>query len=196
MFLVNISHLIIGDDFCFGKNRQGNFKLLQSLGKQYHFTVSDTPTLLEDGQRISSTRIRHLLAQGNIQEANLLLGHNYQLSGRIRHGDKRGRTIGFPTINIQLPDNIVTAKGVYAVMVHGLSDHPIKGVANLGTRPTVMGKEVRLEVHLFDFDQMVYGQYATVELKQMIRPEKKFDDFQQLLEQIKQDAQQAIQLLA
>ena len=157
--------------------------------------VEDTPTQLQDNKRISSTRIREALIMGNLNNANKLLGHNYQLSGRIRHGDKLGRTIGFPTLNMKMTNQIALKFGVYAVKVHGLRDSPIHGVSNFGKRPTVNGNETRLETHLFDFDDSVYGKHITVEFVKFIRAEQKFDNFDALKKQIVEDASLARSIL-
>ena len=191
----NVKSLMVGDDFCFGKNRLGNFELLQRMGEAADMQVHKTETFSDDVGRISSTRIRLHLAKGDLETAATLLGKPFSLSGRIRHGDKRGRTIGFPTANLRIQDNIAAANGVYAVKVSGLSDQRLNGVANLGNRPTVGGTETRLEVNIFDFDQTVYGKHIVVELCDFIRPEKKFEDFAALTAQIHKDAIRAAELL-
>lgn len=192
---MNVKSLMVGDDFCFGKNRQGNFDLLQSMGQSNGMQVHKTATFNDDSGRISSTRIRQHLAKGELSAATTLLGKPFCLSGRIRHGDKRGRTIGFPTANLRIQDNIAAVNGVYAVRVNGLTKDGLKGVANLGTRPTVGGTETRLEVHLFDFDQSVYGQHIVVELCDFIRQEQRFENFSALTTQIQKDAIRAVELL-
>ncbi|PWQ94474.1 bifunctional riboflavin kinase/FAD synthetase [Leucothrix arctica] len=191
----NVRALVVGDDFCFGKDRKGNFELLESMGKLHNMQVSNSLTHADTDGRVSSTRIRKQLMSGDTAAAAELLGRKYCLSGRIRHGAKLGRTIGFPTLNLRIQDNIATVNGVYAVKVKGLSDTPLLGVANLGNRPTVDGIETRLETHLFDFDQSVYGRHIEVELIKFLRPEKKFDSFDMLKEQIAKDATQAKTLL-
>jgi len=188
---LNARYIAVGDDFRFGYQRKGDFQLLKKIGKTAGMTVVDTPTCKLNNQRVSSTRIRNHLEAGEIQQANLLLGKNYILSGRVRHGDKRGRTIGFPTLNLKMPDNIAPRRGVYAVKVTGLNQETLKGVANLGMRPSVNGTENRLETHLFDFNADVYGKYICVELVEFIRDEKRFDDFKLLKAQILEDAKQA-----
>ncbi len=188
---LDVKYFAVGDDFKFGHQRKGGFSLLKTMGDASGMQVVDTPTCDLNGERISSTRIRKRLEAGDVKGANELLGASYQLSGRVRHGDKRGRTIGFPTLNMKLLDHIAPARGVYAVRVNGLSDELINGVANLGARPTVEGTENRLETHLFDFEGDVYGKYICVELVEFIRPEKKFDDFGALKAQILKDAEQA-----
>lgn len=192
---LNVKSLIVGDDFCFGKNRTGNFDMLVNMGPSNDMQVHKTDTFDDSIGRISSTRIRQHLEKGELKAAGRLLGKPFCLSGRIRHGDKRGRTIGFPTANLRIQDNIAAANGVYAVRVSGLTDNRLKGVANLGNRPTVAGTETRLEVHLFDFDQSVYGQHITVELCDFIRPEQRFEDFAALTAQIHKDAIRASELL-
>lgn len=188
---LNVKHLAVGDDFRFGHKREGDFALLRQMGEQADMQVVDTPTFEQTGERVSSTRIRDALKKGNIAVANNLLGHTYQLSGRVRHGDKRGRTIGFPTLNMKIPENIAPIRGVYAVRVNGLDDSILYGVANLGTRPTVNGTENRLETHLFDYDGNAYGRYICVELLTFIREEQHFDDFAALKQQINKDVQSA-----
>ncbi|MGB1255844.1 MAG: bifunctional riboflavin kinase/FAD synthetase [Thiolinea sp.] len=193
---LKVRYLVVGDDFRFGRGRRGDYAMLREIGRQHGMEVSDTPTLLWEGQRVSSTLIRQFLQQGDLNKASTLLGRPYQLSGRIRHGDKRGRTIGFPTLNLRMPDNLALHVGVYAVKVSGLGGTVHRGVANLGKRPTVAGTEMRLEVHMFDFDDQVYGQYISVEPVSFIRPERKFDSFEQLKEQIQIDAGLARTILA
>lgn len=188
---LNVKYLAVGDDFRFGHKRKGDFALLKSAGKHSDMQVIDTATVKTSGERVSSTRIRNSLKKGDLATSNKLLGHEYQLSGRIRHGDKRGRTIGFPTLNMKLPENIALARGVYAVKVHGLADVVLNGVANLGSRPTVNGDENRLETYLFDFNKEVYGSYVCVELLEFIRAEKRFDSFESLKLQIEKDSNKA-----
>jgi len=193
---LNVKYLAVGDDFRFGYKRGGGFNLLQEIGQAHGMTVEDTKTQVQHGERISSTRVREALSVGDIELANKLLGHIYQLSGRIRHGDKRGRTIGFPTLNMKVPEHIAPQLGVYAVKVHGLSDTPLNGVSNLGMRPTVDGTENRLETHIFNFSDDVYGKHISVELKKFIRGEQKFENFESLKEQINIDAETAKMILA
>lgn len=196
IYKLNVKYLAVGDDFRFGYKREGGFNLLKEVGEANGMIVEDTSTQILDGERISSTRIREALNKGNISIANDLLGHEYQLNGRIRHGDKRGRTIGFPTLNMKVTSNIALKFGVYAVKVHGLTDQAINGVANLGTRPTVNGEENRLETHLFDFNDYVYGKYISVEFVEFIRAEYKFENFDALKLQIDSDATKAKSLLS
>lgn len=188
---LNIKHLIVGDDFCFGKNRRGDFKLLCKLGNEMGMNVSSTETIMQEDQRISSTRIREHLSKGKLTAANKLLVEAYQLSGRIRHGDKRGRTIGFPTLNQRLPEDIIVTRGAYAVKIRGLGTDVLFGIANIGKRPTFSGLETRLETYVFKFDQQVYGKYACIELVKFLRAEQKFEDFNALVAQIGEDSERA-----
>ncbi|PID47380.1 MAG: bifunctional riboflavin kinase/FMN adenylyltransferase [Proteobacteria bacterium] len=193
--MANVRHLVVGDDFRFGKQRAGNYQLLKDVGSENGMLVSNSTTHTDKLGRVSSTRIRQHLNCGELQLANALLGRPYSLSGRVRHGDKQGRTIGFPTMNLRIQDNIAAACGVYAVRVSGLGSDRLSGVANLGNRPTVGGVDTRLEVHLFDFDDFVYGEHVDVELVSFIRPELKFDNFNALTTQIAKDAEEARQRL-
>lgn len=199
-YLVNglgVRLLVVGDDFRFGKQRRGNFQLLQSLGVDYGFTVNDSATLLSDGLRISSTAIRQALETGDLEQARLMMERPYSVCGRVVHGDGRGRQLGFPTANIQLFRKKSPVRGVFAVTAAGISEQPVPGVANVGIRPTVGGEQrVILEVHLFDFDEDLYGKQVEIIFQQRIREERKFASFEQLTEQIGKDAQQARHLLA
>ncbi len=199
-YLVNglsVRLLVVGDDFRFGKQRRGNFQQLQSLGVDYGFTVNDSKTLQNDGRRISSTAIRQALETGDLKQARLMMGRAYSVCGRVVHGDGRGRQLGFPTANIQLFRKKSPVRGVFAVTAAGISEQPVPGVANVGIRPTVGGEQrVILEVHLFDFDEDLYGKQVEIIFQQRIREERKFASFEQLVEQIGKDAQQARHLLA
>jgi riboflavin kinase/FMN adenylyltransferase len=188
---LQIQHLVVGDDFRFGNDRQGDFELLQQTGQQYGFTVENQHTFIIDGERVSSTRVRQALEQGDISTAQQLLGRPYTLCGRIRYGQQRGRSIGFPTANIFLHRQISPLTGVFAVTLHGIYSQPLPGVANLGTRPTVDGSQFLLEVHLFDFQKTIYGQYVEVEFIRKLRDEQRFNSFAALKQQIMQDVQVA-----
>jgi riboflavin kinase/FMN adenylyltransferase len=186
-----VKYLVVGDDFRFGKQRAGNFSLLEQAGNTHGFTVAKMHTFNVGDQRVSSTRIRSALQVGDLAGAEALLGRPFWMSGRVAHGDKRGRTIGFPTANIFLHRSAVPVDGVFAVEMRGLDDTPIPGVANVGTRPTVGGTRALLEVHLFDFDRDIYGRHVQVSFLKKLRPEYKFESFQHLKEQIQRDAAQA-----
>lgn len=187
----NVKFLSIGDDFRFGANRVGNFALLQQAGEQFGFAVEDNRTFQLDEQRISSTAIRHALANDDLALAQNLLGRPYRIFGKVVHGQKLGRTIGFPTANIRLHRQVNPIKGVYAVKVRCKCGEIFTGVANIGQRPTVNGVKQLLEVHLFDFNQNLYGQTIEVEFCKKIRNEMKFSSLDNLKAQIQQDAQVA-----
>lgn len=188
---LGVRYLVIGDDFRFGKNREGDFARLQSAGTEHGFEVVNMHTFILDGERVSSTRVRAALAAGQLNEAEKLLGRIYRMSGRVAHGDKRGRSIGFPTANIHLHRNAIPLKGVYVVELYGIAGEPLPGVANLGTRPTVDGMRTLLEVHLFDFDRDIYGAHVHVNFLHKLRDEQRFEDFEALKKQIQQDVLQA-----
>jgi len=188
---LKVKYLLVGDDFRFGNKRCGDFKKLQQAGVKYGFEVFNTDSLCVNNKRVSSTRIRKALQNNQLNEATELMSRPYQICGRIAHGDKRGRTIGFPTANIKLHRHATAVHGVYAVHVTGENKFSVNGVANVGKRPTVDGQNLQLEVHLFDFNDDLYGQQVCVEFKHKIRDEKKFDSFDQLKEQIIKDSEQA-----
>lgn len=187
--------LLVGDDFRFGHNRQGDFALLQAAGREHGFTVEDLHTIKLGDERVSSTRIREALARGDLELARHLLGRPYRICGRVAHGDERGRSIGFPTANINLHRRRSPLRGVFAVEVHGLAQGPLPGVANIGKRPTVQGTEERLEVHLFDFDRTIYGAHLAVEFRLRLRDEQRFESFEALKTQIGRDAAAAREFL-
>jgi len=190
---LGVRFLLVGDDFRFGRGRTGDFALLRDMGRVAEangagFAVEDLHTITHGAERISSTRVREALARGDLEQARHLLGRPYCLEGRVVHGDKRGRAIGFPTANIALHRRVSPVRGVYAVRVKGLGSEPWPGVANIGTRPTVDGTSARLEVHLFDFDQSIYGRHLEVELVLRLRDEQRFESFEALRAQIQRDA--------
>ena len=186
-----VEYLVVGDDFRFGKERAGDFSLLQQAGHAHGFPVVSMQTFYVGNHRVSSTRIREALNAGDLSGAEALLGRPYWMSGRIAHGDKRGRTIGFPTANIFLHRNAVPVDGVFAVDMRGIDNRPIPGVANVGTRPTVDGSRTLLEVHLFGFNRDIYGRHVQVRFLKKLRPERKFESFELLKQQIELDAEQA-----
>jgi len=185
---LNVKHLVVGDDFHFGKARRGNFAMLKEKGLQYDFKVEDTRSFFVKQHRVSSTLIRDALGCGDLSKAKQMLGRDYSVCGRVAHGNKRGRTIGFPTANIQMFRRNTPITGVYAVTMTGIADKEIQGVANVGTRPTVDGgKKVILETHLFDFNTEIYGQYVEVFFKHKIRDEVRFQSLNELKTQINKD---------
>ena len=187
-------HVVIGDDFRFGKGRQGDFQHLVEAGRKLDFDVENTATLTMEEERISSTRIREALNLSKLKLAEKLLGHPYLISGVVQHGDKRGRTIGFPTANIGLKQQIAPPNGVYAVRISGL-DKDYIGVANIGQRPTVDGSKYLLEVHIFNFNQDIYRKKVKIHLIEFIRPEQKFDGLDALTTQIHKDCETAKSIL-
>lgn len=184
---LNIKHLVIGDDFHFGKARRGNFALLQHRGQEYGFSVEATSSFEIAGMRVSSTLIRDALIEGDLTMAKTLLGRDYSVCGRVAHGDKRGRQLGFPTANLQMFRKNTPLVGVFAVTMTGLGE-TVCGVANLGTRPTVDGSaKAVLETHLFDFNRDIYGHYVDVHFKAKLRNEIRFNSLAELQAQIKAD---------
>lgn len=193
-----VRHIVVGEDFNFGRNRTGNADLLKTMASLYGFGVTCVPQVLEGGDRCSSSHIRHLLKGANIAKASLLLGYDYTISGRVIAGAKRGRLLGFPTANIALaPDLLKAAYGVYVVQLStdcGKNWHG--GVANLGVKPSIdASNEATLEVHLFDFNQDIYGKRVEVRFLYYMRPEQKFDGLDALKAQIAADAMQAENIL-
>lgn len=184
---LGVQFLAVGDDFRFGAGRQGDFLLLQNAGVEYGFDVISTQTFCDDGKRISSTAVRQALAEDDLPLANALLGRPFSISGRVVHGDALGRTIGFPTANLPLKRTVSPVKGVYAVEVLGLVEHPLPAVANIGTRPTVSGVRQQLEVHLLDVTMNLYGRHIEVVLRDKIRNEQRFASLDALKEQIAND---------
>jgi riboflavin kinase/FMN adenylyltransferase len=188
--------LSVGDDFRFGNARQGDFQMLQRMGQLHGFEVENMNTYKLDANRVSSTRIRELLTQGDFATATQCLGRPYRICGRIAHGNKRGRSIGFPTLNVNLHRRVSPLQGVYAVQVEGLGEQPVPGVANIGVRPTVEGDpRYLLEVHLFGFDRSVYGEHVSVEFIRKLRDERRFESFEALRQQILLDAETARDVL-
>jgi len=149
---LKIQSVIIGDDFRFGCDRQGDFALLQKFGDKHQFSVIRIPSHCLKEQRVSSSLIREALSDDQFALANKMLGRPYTICGHVNHGEKRGRTIGFPTANIHLRRAETPLKGVYSVTMHSKKFGDVAGIANLGRRPTVNGERVQLEVHLFNFD--------------------------------------------
>ena len=187
--------VVAGDDFRFGHRGGGNFDLLVSLGARHGFDVVKRETCRVHGGRVSSTWIRDALANDELEIARELLGRPYTVSGRIARGDRRGRTIGFPTLNIAFRRRRPALRGVYAVRVAGLGAGARDAVANLGTRPTVDGTGVLLEVHVFDWSGDVYGRCVDVSFVAKIRDERKFDSFDALRKQIGRDCASAREIL-
>jgi riboflavin kinase / FMN adenylyltransferase len=193
---LNAKWILIGDDFCYGAKRAGNFASLQAAGQQYGFEVSSIHTILENGERISSSALRNALASGDMNLAEKLLGRPYGISGHVIHGQKLGRTLGFPTLNLAVANHLHHRKpatsGIFTAQVLGLGDKPLPAVASLGVRPTVEDQgRVLLETHIFDYNQDIYGKIITVELLEKIRDEAKYSDLDTLTKAIASDAAHA-----
>ena len=187
-----VRHLFIGDDFRFGARRQGDFAMLQAAGQVHGFGVESMPTLCADGERVSSSAVRAALAADDLGRAARLLGRAYSIAGRVSHGDKLGRQLGFPTANIQMKHRRPALSGVFAVSVEGLAGGRIAGVANIGVRPTATDSgRARLEVHLFDWTQDCYGAHIRVHFLHKLRAERKFESLDALTAQIARDADAA-----
>lgn len=191
---LSVKALYVGDDFRFGSDRSGDFSMLQQAGKEFGFQVSNFYTFTFERERVSSTRIRACLEAGQFSEAETMLGHPYSIAGRVAQGRQLGRTIGVPTANIQLHRYKAPLSGVYAVEIEGLADD-YYGVANVGVRPTIDGETIKpiLEVHIFDFDADIYGQYVEIVFRQKMREEKKYDGLEALKQAIHNDISEARQ---
>ncbi len=197
----NLHWLMIGDDFRFGARRAGDVALLRARAAAGGYEVAQCATLSEDGERVSSSAVRNALSAGDLARAARLLGRPYAISGRVQHGAKLGRAIGFPTLNLRIAHAKKMRRpalhGIFAVRVHGLDVVPLDGVASMGLRPTVddSGRWL-LEVHLFNFDRQVYGALVRVEFLRKLRDEVKYDTVDQLVAAIRNDADQARALFA
>lgn len=188
---LGVRYLVVGDDFRFGKDREGTFQHLVEAGKQYQFDVVNMATFSVDSKRVSSTRIRSALEAGQFDDAEQMLGHQYKMTGRVAHGEKLGRELGFPTANIHIHRKVTPLHGIYVVTVAGLNNRVVEGVASIGTRPAVNGKKVILEVFLFDFDETIYGKQLEVNFLKKLRDELPFDSLELLKQQIAVDVEQA-----
>lgn len=190
------SRLVIGYDHHFGKNRMGDFRRLYDLGHKLGFRVDRIPVQDVENIAVSSTKIRKALEAGDVKKANLLLGYAYSLTGKVIRGNELGRTIGFPTANIQV-DNVyklITNPGVYACFINW-QGKVYKGMGNIGYRPTIQPGELTIEVHIFDFNEDVYGQEITIRFIDRIRDEQKFDSISGLRNQLLHDRETAQNIL-
>jgi riboflavin kinase/FMN adenylyltransferase len=193
---LNAKWILIGDDFCYGSKRAGNFTSLKAAGQQYGFEVSSIQTILENGERISSSALRTALANGDMKLAEKLLGRPYGISGHVIHGQQLGRQLGFPTLNLAVANHLHHRKpattGIFTAQVLGLDEKPLAAVASLGVRPTLEDQgRVLLETHIFDYDKDAYGKIITVELLEKIRDEAKYEDLEALTKAIASDAAHA-----
>jgi riboflavin kinase/FMN adenylyltransferase len=188
-------HIVVGDDFRYGCQAVGTIETLIASGRSAGFTVEQIPPYQIEGIRVSSTIVRERLERGDFSGAARLLGRGYSMRGRVIRGKELGRTLGFPTANLQLQRRKPPLWGVAAVFAHGIASHALPGVASLGTRPTVGGVEPLLEVNLFDFSGDLYGRAIEVEFVAKLRDEAKFDSLEAMAAQMKRDAAQARALL-
>ncbi|MBN1667254.1 MAG: bifunctional riboflavin kinase/FAD synthetase [Anaerolineales bacterium] len=195
---LGIAHLLIGHDFALGKNRKGDFSRLTQIGVELGYQTSQIAPFYLDEQLVSSSHIRFLLGAGKVEEAARMLGRNYTVTGKVEIGDQRGRTIGVPTANLNIwAERAIPVAGVYACWAH-LDDQRYAAVTNIGVRPTFEFKAVppRVETHLLDFNQDIYGAELQLEFIQRLRDEQRFPDINTLVTQIRADIQQARQILA
>jgi len=185
---LRIGTLVIGYDHHFGKGRSGDYQAMEQMGNKYGFSVVEVGEVCCEGEAVSSTRIREALKNGRIELANKCLGYNYSITGTVIHGNMLGRKLGFPTANIAMPDRykIITANGVYAchVLVNGTW---YAGMGNIGFRPTLEKSELTIEVHIFNFNEYIYGKTITIAFVQRIRDEVKFSDLEELKVQLVRD---------
>lgn len=192
---LGIRHLLVGDDFRFGRGREGDTAMLRAAGEQHGFGLGDLGTQLVDGERVSSTRVRAALAAGDLTLAERLLGHAYFIMGRVVYGRRLGRELGTPTVNVPLQRYRAALEGVFAVEVDGLGAR-LQGVANIGVRPTLGGREPLLEVHLFGWSGDAYGALLTTRFRHRIRDEWKFDSLDALKARIAVDVGEAERFFA
>lgn len=184
---LNVKYLIIGYDHSFGKNKSGNFELLQNLSKELDFEVEQMEAINIHENNISSTKIRNALLAGNILEANEMLGYSYSVSGMVVHGKKLGRTIGYPTANIETENiKLLPKKGAYIVEVF-LNNQQYKGMLSVGTNPTVNGEKLTVEVYILDFEGDIYDEKITVKFRDFLHEEIKFEGLKKLIERLDED---------
>ena len=184
---LNVKHIIIGHDHVFGKNKSGNFELLQKLSKELDFVVQQLDAVKEGEFNISSTKIRNYLANGNIIGANKMLCYHYSVSGKVIDGKKLGRTIGYPTANIEVDElKLLPKKGAYIVEVY-VKNKFYKGMLSIGTNPTVNGDKLTVEVYILDFNKDIYGEEITVKFRDFLHEEIKFESLEKLIERLDED---------
>jgi riboflavin kinase/FMN adenylyltransferase len=188
---LNVKQVIVGKDFRFGRGREGSIEQLQKAGETVGFSVEIMPDVIIDGERVSSTRVRKALVANNLSLAEMLLGRPYTMMGKVVYGNQLGRKLGFPTANIFLHRAATPVHGIYVVLVHGVMNKPLRGVANVGIRPTIGGTRIILEVYLFDFKDMLYGKVVSVEFCKKLREEERYDNLELLKVQMQKDAEEA-----
>ena len=184
---LNVKHLIIGHDHTFGKNRSGDFNLLKKMSSEYGFEIVQVEAVDFQDRHISSTQIRNALMNAEINTANEMLGYHYSVSGEVIHGKKLGRTIGYPTANISVnPMKFLPKKGAYIVDAF-VKNQQFKGMLSIGTNPTVDGKSLSMEVYILDFDSDIYGEAISVNFREFLHEEIKFESLDQLIERLDED---------
>jgi len=193
---LNARYIVVGDDFQFASRREGTIEHLRRASKALQFELDQVASIIVDGVRVSSTKIRDALADGNVERATALLGRPYRMSGKVVEGRKVGRSLGYATANVDIRRRQSAVLGIFAVRVHGLPNGPIDGVASVGTRPTFDLCKPVLEVHLFDFDANIYGEYIYVDFLAHLRAEEKFASVDELVAQMTIDAENARMALA
>lgn len=193
---LNARHIVVGDDFQFASRREGTIEHLQRASKALQFDVDQVSSVVVNDVRVSSTEIRDALADGNIEHATALLGRPYRMSGKVVKGRSVGRSLGYATANVDIRRRQSAVLGIFAVRVHGLANGTFDGVASVGTRPTFDLCKPLLEVHLFDFDADIYGEYIHVDFLAHLRAEEKFASVDELVAQMKIDAENARKVLA
>ncbi|MDH5621482.1 MAG: bifunctional riboflavin kinase/FAD synthetase [Gammaproteobacteria bacterium] len=193
---LNARHIVVGDDFQFARKREGSITDLLRTRQALQFDVDRVPSIIKEGVRVSSTEIRAALKEGNLSRAAILLGRPYRMSGRIVRGRQVGRTLGFATANVDVRRRQSAVMGIFAVRVSGLAEGSVDGVASVGTRPTFDLTKPVLEVHLFNFDRDIYGEYIHVDFVAHLRDEEKFECIDELVAQMRRDAENARSILA
>ncbi|MDH3848880.1 MAG: bifunctional riboflavin kinase/FAD synthetase [Gammaproteobacteria bacterium] len=193
---LNARYLVVGDDFHFARRREGTIEHLNALAGVLDYDVEQVSSVVVNGIRVSSTAIRDALGSGDVETASKLLGRPYRMSGKIVKGDRVGRTLGYPTANVDLRRRQSAVMGIFAVRVHGLEGGPHDAVASVGSRPTFNGTKPILEVHLFDFDEDIYGEYIHIDFIAWLRDQVKFDLVEDLVAQMDVDADNAKTALA
>ena len=193
---LNTRFLIVGDDFRFARRREGSLEDLERVQEPLDLAVEQAPSVIIDGERVSSTAIRTALRAGDLARAQSLLGRPYRMSGRVVRGQRLGRQLGYPTANVNLQRKQSAVLGIFAVRVYGINGEAHGGVASVGTRPTFNGVVPMLEVHIFDFDEDIYGRYIHVEFVAWLRREERFESADDLVIQMDDDAQRARAILA
>ena len=193
---LNARYLVVGDDFHFARRREGTIEHLNAVAGVLGYDVEQVPSVVVNGVRVSSTAIRDALGSGDMKTAAKLLGRPYRMSGKIVRGDRVGRTLGYPTANVDLRRLQSAVMGIFAVRVHGLEGGPHDAVASVGSRPTFAGTKPILEVHIFDFHENIYGEYIHVDFIAWLREQEKFDLVEDLVAQMGVDVENARSALA